>query len=331
MEILKEDIAQRISEERERIGYNQTGFARQLEITAETLRRYEMGLRDASLDFLVKAATLGFDVQYVLTGIRSINIEKVEKALEQTVVKVEAGASANVIQNANAGSIINFNQKFTHTTKAVVKPNETHISDQQKAILTKLINDVVDLEAQLKQKPKTHRSVWMALNAHCKVTSYHLIPYDDYEKAEKYLRMWIGRLNSQKSAPIADNEEWRKRRYAYININTKDQQDWIDAYLQRNFKTKSLSDLTDSELDKTYRAVASKRQKVKKESGFTTFFMLFGLVSSSMAWLLGVVANHRLPIDRDEAIALGLFGIFWWMIGIACMCAIHSVKERLAK
>ena len=89
MEILKEDIAQRISEERERIGYNQTGFARQLEITAETLRRYEMGLRDASLDFLVKAATLGVDVQYVLTGIRSINIEKVEKAYSSIKLELD--------------------------------------------------------------------------------------------------------------------------------------------------------------------------------------------------------------------------------------------------
>lgn len=186
MEILRVVLAERLLEERERADYSRAGFARQLGVSTEALRLYESGQRKPDIEFLAKAAILGVDVQYVLTGIRSNNVEKVEKALEP-VVNVETGASANVIQNANAGSIIHFNQKFTHTTKAVVKPNETHISDQQKAILTKLVNDIVELEAQLKQKPKTHRAVWMALNSHCKVTSYHLIPFENYEKAEKNL------------------------------------------------------------------------------------------------------------------------------------------------
>lgn len=332
MGILKEDIAQRISEERERIGYNQAGFARQLEVTAETLRRYELGLRDASLDFLVKAATLGVDVQYVLTGIRSNNIKKVEKALEP-VVNIEAGASANVIQNANAGSIINFNQKFSHTTKAIVKPNEDHISDQQKAILTKLVNDIVELENQLKQKPKTHRSVWMSLNKHCKVTSYHFIPFENYEKAEKYLRMWIGRLNSQKTAPIADNEEWRKRKYAYIKINTKNQQDWIESYLQRNFKTKSLSDLTDAELDKTYKAVASKRQKVKKtETGYAESLFLWVVASFAiLAWFFGVLASLVSSFSLVKSMPLGTAAIVFWLIAVVIAILGSVYKKSLVK
>lgn len=328
MSFLKEDVAQRISEERARIGYTQAGFARQLEITTETLRRYETGLRDASLDFLVKAAMLGVDVQYILTGIRSTNIEKVEKALEPSL-KIESGASANVIQNANAGAIINFNNKYTHTTKAIVKPNENHISDQQAGILTKLVNDVVNLENQVKQKPKTIRSVWMALNAHCGVTSYRLIPYGDYDKAEKYLRMWIGRLSSQKSAPIADNEEWRKRKYAYIKINTKDQQEWINAYLQRNFKTKSLVDLTDSELDKAYRAVASKRQKIKKESGYVESIFLwittsFGLI----AWFFAALANYISSFDYIKSMPFGSTSIVFWLFAVI-IAILGTLHKRL--
>jgi len=263
MDISREVLAIRLTEERDRIGYTQAGFAKQIGISPETLRRYELGQREAGIEFLAKTALFGIDVQYVLTGIKSKNIDAIEKS-PQPIINVESGGAANVIQNANAGSIINFNQKYTQTTKVEVKPDDEHISQEQASTLTRLVNDIFSLEAQVRQKPKTHRAIWAALNAHCGVTRYLLIAKYDYPKAEKYLRMWIGRLSSQKAAPVVDNHEWRKRRYAYIKINTKNDASWLEAYMQRNFDTQSLSDLSDDDLLKVYKAVASKRQRVKK-------------------------------------------------------------------
>ena len=63
------------------------------------------------------------------------------------------------------------------------------------------------------------------------------------------------------SAPVADNDTWRKRRYAYIKINTKDDEAWLTAYLRKNFKVESLTEISDDDLDRTYRAVASRKRK----------------------------------------------------------------------
>jgi transcriptional regulator with XRE-family HTH domain len=262
MGIERADIAIRLVEERTRIGYSQADFARKLGASRETLRRYEIGESGLSGEFLAQAVSLGIDVQYVLSGIRSMNVPEAEQAA-QPAVKVASGGSANVIQFAQNGSTIHMvsTQKHVTHTKAEVKPGEQHISESQAAKLTALVSDIVELEAKLKKSPKGFRSVWGALNAHCGVTRYLLIASDDYDKAEKYLRQWIGRLNSMASAPVADNDAWRKRRYAYIKINTKDDEAWLNAYLRKNFKAESLADISDDDLDRTYRAVASRKRK----------------------------------------------------------------------
>lgn len=270
MGIERADIAIRLIEERTRIGYSQSDFARQLEISHEGLRRYEMGLREPGIEFLAKAAGFGMDVQYVLTGVPSANrAEAVRAAQPQaaTAPKFQVvggtGHTMNVIEN---GNVIHTTQHST-TVKAEVKPGDQHITEAQAAKLTELVRQVVELETQLKKAPKSFRSVWAALNAHCGVTRYLLIALEDFPKAEKYLRQWIGRLNSMASAPVADNETWRKRRYSYIKINTKDDSDWLTAYLKKTFKVTSLTELTDEQLDRTYRAVASRKRKPRSPKG----------------------------------------------------------------
>lgn len=262
MGIERADIAIRLVEERTRTGYSQADFARQLGISREGLRLYETGQRGLSAEFLAQAASLGVDVQYVLTGIRSMNATEAERAA-QPAVHVAGGGSANVVQFAHKGATVNMisTQKHVTSTRAEVKPGDQHISEGQAAKLTALVQEIVELEAKLKKNPKTYRSVWGALNAHCGVTRYLLIAAADYDRAEKYLRQWIGRLNSMASAPVADNDAWRKRRYAYIKINTKDDEAWLTAYLRKNFKAVSLTEISDDNLDRTYRAVAARKRK----------------------------------------------------------------------
>ncbi|HGM4482226.1 TPA: hypothetical protein ACKPI4_005265, partial [Pseudomonas aeruginosa] len=91
---------------------------------------------------------------------------------------------------------------------------------------------------------------------------YRLIPAKDFAKAEKYLYTWIGRLNSSSKAATSDNDTWRKRRFAYIKINTKDDEEWLAAYLRKTFKVSSIKELDDASLDRTYRAVASRKRRV---------------------------------------------------------------------
>lgn len=260
---IREDFAIRLIEERARLGYSQSDFARQLEISVETLRRYEVGAREAGVEFLAKSAGLGMDVQYVLTGVKSENLKKAEKS-NQPLVHIESGATANVISEVKDGGVVNISNRHVTQVKAEVKPNGEHISQEQASILKKLVDDIVKLEKIAKQKPKSHQAVWSALNAHCKVTRYLLIPYEDFAKAEKYLRMWIGRLTSAKSTSKKDNSAWRNRKYAYIKINTKDNPEWLENYLQTHFNIDSLTMLDDTQLEKVYSAVSGRKSRNKK-------------------------------------------------------------------
>lgn len=267
--ISKRDMAVRLVEERTRLGYTQANFAHQAGKTREILRKYEHGETMVSTDFLVHVAQLGVDVQYVLTGVRSSNMETVAKAVipsENAPVNQVSGNVTNSVL-AGAGAVVNQinTQRHITRTKAIVKPGEEHVTDEEKADLTRLVNEIVSLEAQYRSagSAKSHRAVWSALNKYCKVTSYHLIPLEKYEMALRFLRRWIGRLNSMSSAPKKGKKDWRNRRYAYIKLNVREQglDSWLLAYLQKNFATASLTTLSDEQLDKTYRAVAAKKRR----------------------------------------------------------------------
>ncbi|EAS0531573.1 helix-turn-helix domain-containing protein [Salmonella enterica] len=274
MGIERADIAIRFTEERAKSGYSQRDLANQLGVSVETVRRYEAGLSRIDAEFLAKAAGFGMDVQYILVGIRTNNIKEVEKATAplrdapETPPVVSINSSSNVIGVAQTGATINQISNINPVTKTIAKvePGKEHITDEQAARLQALVKTVVETEARIKREPKSFRAVWGALNSHCKASSYRLIPLTSYEKAEKYLLNWVGRLNSSASAPKKDNAAWRNRRYAYIKINTKDD---ISALrlkntLQRKYNVSSISELTDEDLDKVYRSIASSRTRSKK-------------------------------------------------------------------
>lgn len=142
--------------------------------------------------------------------------------------------------------------------KVIVPTGPEHINDGQKAHLKELVAEVIRLEGLLKRTPKSFASVWVAVNAKCKASSYHLITQAAFPLAEKFLRQWIGRLSSAKSAPKKD-ANWRNRKYSYIFTNIR--QLAADAALRDNLKSRfgsdSLKGLSDDDLDAIYRLVAS--------------------------------------------------------------------------
>lgn len=258
----REKIALRLTEERARVGFSQADLARKLGISREGLRRYEMGLSEIGAEFLARASTMGIDVQYILCGLRSNNFESSTQAVERQPLQVIHGgvSGVGIAQNGSNISVVNTQRHITRTT-VKTDPGEAHINEEQKAALQGLVKDVVDAELKLKQKPKSYRAVWGALNAHCGVSQYSLIALGDFEKAQKYLNQWMGRLHSMATAPVKDGDAWRKRHYAYIKINSKSAEDAVavSQYMDRNFKATSLTELSNDELDKLYRYVAGRR------------------------------------------------------------------------
>lgn len=142
--------------------------------------------------------------------------------------------------------------------KVVIQPGPEHIADEQKARLKALVDDVVKLESAARRSPKSHAAVWGALNKRMRASSYHLIKAVDYDRAEKFLREWIGRLSSTKTAEKKD-PDWRKRKYSYIFLNVKqlNAQDRLDALLHDPYLVKSLKELTNEQLAAVYQKVAS--------------------------------------------------------------------------
>lgn len=69
---LSEDIGSRLQEERKRHGMTQNQVAETLGIAKRTQANYEAGTSDATASYLSKAASeLGFDIPYILNGVRT--------------------------------------------------------------------------------------------------------------------------------------------------------------------------------------------------------------------------------------------------------------------
>jgi len=258
------DVGERFSEERQRLGYNQASFSRLLQINRMTLINIESGKSEFKVGLLIAAAAAGMDVQYVLTGIRSPNTSKVSETIgfDRQVIQGDInGGIGNVASGANV-HYINTTKHITRT-KAEVKPGVEHITEHQKVVLKELVEQVVQTEANLKRNPKTYQSVWASLNKHCGVTTYKLIRCEDFEKARKFLNMWLGRLNSSKSAPLQNSDEWRKKKISYIKLNTQSPEDEaaMRAYIKRNFSVTSITELANDELERTYRYVAGRKNR----------------------------------------------------------------------
>lgn len=265
------DLALNLVEERTRLGYSRKNFAEQTGCSAESLRLYESGQVNIPADFLLAAVQLGIDIQFVFTGIPSENLDTVtqdinKKTKETISNNIDNQINGNVNNSviASSGSVVHQINTQNHITKTIaeVKPGIEHITDSQAAKLQELVKQVAAAEEIAKKSPKSIRAIWASLNAHCKVPKYRLIALNDYDKAETYLRKWLGRLSSTATSRKNDTD-WRKKKYAYIKLNCKQLmlEQWLDSYLLKNFSANSLTDLSDDDLQKTYSAVASKKRK----------------------------------------------------------------------
>lgn len=88
----QKNLGQRLKDERNRLGLSQQGLADYLSVAKATIQNWEgAGGRETQIpaDKLETCAKRGMDVQYVLTGTRSTNLDRV--AEETGTYKVEKG------------------------------------------------------------------------------------------------------------------------------------------------------------------------------------------------------------------------------------------------
>ncbi|TSK08569.1 MAG: hypothetical protein FPO08_04480 [Geobacter sp.] len=156
-------------------------------------------------------------------------------------------------------------EKVIHKPKVTVQPGWEVITEEQKVVLRNLVNDIEQIEKVVKKKPATRGRIWGATNTQAGVTSYHCIPIERFDTTVKFLRTWIGRLNSGKSAPKKDNDSWRNRHYSFIKVNVKklNLEDKLIFYLAEKYGVTSLTELRDSDLKSVYLAVAGWKQRAK--------------------------------------------------------------------
>lgn len=99
-------IGERLKEERNRVGANQTVFAEQCGVTKNTQLAYEKGERSPDANYLAAASAAGIDVLYVVTGERKPQPADSISALEAKLLgffrQLPENEQANLVRTASA-------------------------------------------------------------------------------------------------------------------------------------------------------------------------------------------------------------------------------------
>jgi len=145
--------------------------------------------------------------------------------------------------------------------KVVVKTGDGVIDAEQRAALQALVREWMDTHKALKRQELTWPAAWGSFNKAMKVSGYAELKPEQFVKAKAWLRRRVAILNSMASAP-KKVPDLRVKRYASIKAKCKNQlgDEFAYApYIQKNFGKTSLTDLTDQELERTYRYVMGKK------------------------------------------------------------------------
>lgn len=145
--------------------------------------------------------------------------------------------------------------------RTVVKTGDGTVSAQQKAELRRLIDEWMDRRAAIRRTKLSYGAAWSAFNKAMRVNSYHELPARDIDRACAWLRRQIGILGSMPSAPRRI-PNLRANRIAAIKARCAKQLGDERAYLPyiaKHFRSTSLTELDDSQIERLYRYVMRKR------------------------------------------------------------------------
>jgi transcriptional regulator with XRE-family HTH domain len=84
--IIADRVGERLREERERLGLNQTEFGVRLGVSRGTQKNYELGASSLDLRYVSALEEQGADAAYILTGRRSTPIGQLLSAAEEELI-----------------------------------------------------------------------------------------------------------------------------------------------------------------------------------------------------------------------------------------------------
>lgn len=160
------------------------------------------------------------------------------------VVKVAGNNSTGIIGNHNQ---VNITVKAPSRPRVEVRRGPGDITEAQAAEIQELVAKVVAVSG------KPFSFVWAAVKKQFRVSSYRLIPAEQFETVRTYLRRWIASASvpSDPAAPAA-----RTRALGRIHIEAKKVPGLLDqvrAYVHGRFGTQSLGDLAVGQLHEVIR------------------------------------------------------------------------------
>ncbi|MBF0334598.1 MAG: hypothetical protein HQL40_13295 [Alphaproteobacteria bacterium] len=145
-------------------------------------------------------------------------------------------------------------EKVIRRVRAVPVPGDEHITEAQVAKLHELVRQIVEMEQLVKRSPASKDRVWGALNRRMCVGAMRMIPVEKFPAAEKYLREWLGRLNSTKTAVKRDPEHQKKRIIAIQTVMKRHGlEERVRGYMRKTFCCGSLKELDHEALERVYR------------------------------------------------------------------------------
>ncbi|BBL70372.1 hypothetical protein [Methylogaea oryzae] len=179
-----------------------------------------------------------------------------------------SGNTVNISGNGNAvgqivgGDVHNHHYPATpRAPKVVVTPAGDVITEAQKVALRQLRDEWIDLHNAIKKRPLTQAAAQKRINDKALVTSYHLIPANQYDGLVRWIKQQMGRLRNMPSAAAKD-DGWRAAKIGAIKARCKNQlgddKAYVD-YIKKNFGQSSLSALATDQLQRTYAYIMSKK------------------------------------------------------------------------
>ena len=85
--LIADRVGERLKEERERLGLNQTEFGALLGVSRGTQKNYELGANSLDLRYVAALEEHNVDAAYVLTGRRSTPIGQLITTAEEELIK----------------------------------------------------------------------------------------------------------------------------------------------------------------------------------------------------------------------------------------------------
>ena len=199
------------------------------------------------------------------------------KQMYETTAKLRTKRPVNILQSSkgnnnlqigiNQGTIIK-THKITKRNEVIPNP-ETHITQEQAKQILEAVNKIVELNEKAgkfktpKDKGICFSQTWTSFKNRFNVTSYHLLPKDQFDQAIDWLKKQIAYEHRPKLRK-SNNSEWRKEMfkaiYAKAQSNSMEKEElynFIQNRLSLKAPISSLKELSDVRLSKVYKLIFS--------------------------------------------------------------------------